>query len=401
MFLSDSSGKKNGKQVILHFVSWYPSDENQVEGIFIQRQIELIASNTAYTNIIVRKDVNPVSLFRHLMALMGSLKEGKTGSMKIVFLPENSNLYKIFFWRYRESFQKQILKRLVRKYKPNLVHLHVVYGFATEAVYIKEKWGIPFIVSEHMGPFPFDWIQDKQTYVTKPMQEAAAVISVSNAQAKQIVDFTGVTATVIPNVVNEKIFYYAEKIKAEDTLQIVFAGIYTEKKGVDYLIRVLPSFLQSHPNCKLHLVGDAKPERMLVIKKQIEKAGIKNVVQFHGQLTGSELCTLYQNSDFYVCSSEWESFGLSALEALFTGLPVLSTNCGGVPDFINSENGIIIANDQKEETLLNGLLQMTNQLSSFNRKEIAVAVSKKFSNNSIKEKYFSIYKKVLQTADQS
>ena len=137
------------------------------------------------------------------------------------------------------------------------------------------------------------------------------------------------------------------------------------------------------------------------LRKKFEKAGIKNVVQFHGQLTGSELCTLYQNSDFYVCSSEWESFGLSALEALFTGLPVLSTNCGGVPDFINSKNGIIIANDQKEETLLNGLLQMTNQLSSFNRKEIAVAVSKKFSNNSIKEKYFSIYKKVLQTADQS
>ena len=97
MSLSDSYGKKNRKQGILHFVSWYPSEENLLEGIFIQRQVELIASGPAYSNIVVKKNTSRVSVIRHLMALIGLFKENNTGSMKMVFLPGESSLYNFFF----------------------------------------------------------------------------------------------------------------------------------------------------------------------------------------------------------------------------------------------------------------------------------------------------------------
>ena len=393
--------RKIKKPVILHLASWYPLKEDPVKGIFIQRHIELLSGDSSTKHIVVKKSVHEFSVLRHLLSLLGFFYKEKVGLLNIIKLPQNSFLYRFFFWRFKPTIEKLQLIRLLKKYRPDLIHLHVVYGFGIEVDYAKKRFGIPFIISEHMGPFPFDWIQDKQTFVINPMQEATAVISVSNAQAKQIYDFTGVTSTVIPNVVNEKEFYYAEKSKAKDadvTLQIVFVGIDREKKGLDYLLLALPVFLQSYPNCKLHLVGYAKPERMSIIKKQIEKTGIGHAVQFHAQLAAPDLCKLHHECDFYVCSSEWESFGLSVLEALFAGLPVLSTNCGGVPDFINSENGILITNDQKKETLINGLIQMTNQLSSFNREKIASEVRKKFSNSSIKDKYYSIYKKILQTS---
>ena len=69
--------------------------------------------------------------------------------------------------------EESLLTRLIKKFEPSLIHLHVVYGFAREVVYAKEKLGIPFIISEHMAPFPFDWLADKEGLIKKPMQNAA------------------------------------------------------------------------------------------------------------------------------------------------------------------------------------------------------------------------------------
>jgi glycosyltransferase involved in cell wall biosynthesis len=316
----------------------------------------------------------------------------------VVQLPVESALYNKLLRRYKSAIELFQLKKLIKKYRPALIHLHVAYGFAKEVVYIKQKWGIPFLLSEHMAPFPFNWIQDLQTFVMLPVQEAEAVVAVSTAQAHQIKEFSGVQPLVIPNVVNEEEFFYAEQQHSDNYLHLVLVGIYDSRKGADYLLQVLPDFLKQHPNTKIHLVGEANPERMNVLQSIIQSRGIKQAVIFHGQLTPGDLCKLYHQCHFYVCASEWESFGLTMLEALFAGLPVLSTNCGGVLEFINAENGLLIVNDRQKKTLLQGMLQMTARLSSFNRKGIAVTASQQFSRNSIKDKYYSLYKQVLQTA---
>jgi L-malate glycosyltransferase len=402
MSLFSFHGKKKQRPLVMHFASWYPTKDNHVEGIFIQRQIELLASDKQFNHVVVRKRTTPVSAYQHLNSVVGVFKEERIGSMNVVSLPVESGLYTTYFWRHREAIERAVLQRLVKRYEPDLVHLHVVYGFAKEALYLNEVKGIPFIVSEHMGPFPFDWLQHKEGIVRKPIREASAVVAVSSAQARQIEEYTGVKAIVIPNVVDEDSFRYEER-EHRDTkkngLQLVFVGIYAKAKGVDYVLRVFPDFLNVHPGSTLHLVGAAKADRMLELNALIAGKGIENNVQFHGQLSSADLNTLHNSCDFYVCGSEWESFGLSMLEALFTGLPVLSTNCGGVVDFVTDENGLLLENNQQEQTLLNGLLQMASQLYSFNRKLIAANVRQRFSNQVIKDRYLTIYNKVLPSSN--
>lgn len=383
----------------MHFVSWYPTRENHVEGIFIQRQIELLALDKRFQHVIVRKKSKPVSVFEHLKTLAGFFEQEEIGAMQVISLPEQSGVYQTYFWRHQATIERSVLNRLVQRYQPDLIHLHVVYGFAKEALYLKRVKKVPFIVSEHMGPFPFDWLHDKEAVVTQPIKDACAVIAVSTAQAKQIDTFTGVKAVVIPNVVDEAAFRFEEKNSKDATrngFHLVFVGIYAKAKGVDYLLHVFPDFLKAHPDSMLHLVGAATCERTTELKALIEKKGIEKKVQFHGSLSATDLGKLHQRCDFYVCGSEWESFGLSILEALFTGLPVLSTNCGGVTDFVTKENGFLIENDQQESTLLNGLLQMAGQLPSYNRERIARNVREKFSNKVIQEGYLNIYEKIIQ-----
>jgi hypothetical protein len=58
----------------------------------------------------------------------------------------------------------------------------------------------------------------------------------------------------------------------------------------------------------------------------------------------------------------------------------------------------LINNNRQKDTLLQGMLQMRAQLSSFNRKELAVAAAAQFSGNSIKSKYYSLYSEAVPTA---
>jgi glycosyltransferase involved in cell wall biosynthesis len=330
--------------------------------------------------------------------LFGLFSSAKIGTLPVITIPNQSQLYRFFFWRFKKKMEQRVLDLLFKKNQPSAVHLHVVYGFAEEAMYLQTKYQLPFLISEHMGPFPFEWITEKEALIIRPIQQAAQVAAVSKAQAAQITNFTGVVPTIIPNVVNEHEFYFSPVSRhraAKVPLQLVFTGVYTKAKGGDYLLRVFPKFLKSYPDAVLHLVGGATSERMEELKNIVRESGVEKNVQFHGNLSAVQLNKLYQQCDLYVCSSEWESFGLSVLEALFTGLPALCTQCGGVSDFIHDENGMLIRNDQQSATLLNGLLQIVACLQQYNREQIAKQVRTRFSGSRIQEGYLQLYRQMI------
>ncbi len=56
---------------VLHLASWYPNRQNHVDGIFIRRQVELIASDTSYHHVLLKKSTKEISLFKHLLCLAG------------------------------------------------------------------------------------------------------------------------------------------------------------------------------------------------------------------------------------------------------------------------------------------------------------------------------------------
>ena len=386
--------------MIFHFVTWYPSKTNHAEGIFIQRQIELLAADQQFKHVVIRKSKGITGWWLHIKALLGFFETEKAGNVLVISIPDESSLYRFYFWRFRKKIEQFILRRLFNKYQPCMAHLHVVYGFAEEVLYLNERKALPFIVSEHMGPFPFQWITATQELIIQPMRASSKVAAVSSAQARQIESFTGVTPVVIPNVINEREFYYAAAplhTPTDKQLNIVFTGVYTKAKGGDYLLHVLPQFLKTYPHTLLHMVGFATEQRMEELNVIIRQHQIAKNIKFHGNLSPAQLNTLYQQCDFYVCSSEWESFGLSVLEGLFTGLPALCTDCGGVKDFIDADNGILIPNDQHPETLLKGMLQMAEVYHRFNRRQIAEQVARKFAGSSIQKQYFSIYRDIINS----
>lgn len=380
------------RKTIIHFVTWYPSKNNHVTGIFTKRQIQLISDNVLYQHIIVKKEEQKAPLLKHVLFLLGFFIPKKVNGGKIICFPNDSFLYKRFFWRYKGKIEKIQLDRLLKRYRPDFIHLHSIPVFMKETLYAKRTYNTKYVITEHMAPFPFEWMHPLKDIITDVMSEASAVIAVGSAQARQIKNYTGVDCLIIPNVVDDnefKLFNYSRINQKQ--LNIVLVGIYEERKGVDYLIPVFSQFLKHHENALLHLVGEADPARIATLTKLVNQYNLSKNIVFHGALTATELCSLYNSCDFYVCASIWESFGVSVLEAQFSGLPVLTTECGGPLDFVDHTNGVVVENNRKEQTLLKGMLQITEQLNHFQREEIAKKAQLRFSARRIKEEYESIY----------
>lgn len=395
MFRLNNANNQTKLPHIVHLVTWFPTHENHVEGIFIWRHIQVLSRDANTRHFVVRKYDKEVSAWEFLKCFLGIFPYYEYNGLKVITIPTRCKLFRRFFWRYKNWLYKQLLLVLIKKTNPSLLHLHVVYGFAEEALFLQRKYGLHIVISEHMGPFPFDWLWNKELLVLKPMRAAAHVIAVSEAQAKQIEQYTGIQPEVISNVIDAECFNYRPLLLSKKNYDIILVGIYDNHKGADYLLSIWADFLQVYPNSRLHLVGEATEERMNELRKLIIEEKIENQVLFHGKMTPYELASLYRTCDFYVCASQWESFGVSVLEALFTGLPVLSTDCGGVRSFISDSNGIIIQNDRKKETLFNGMLLMISSLNKFNRKAIAKDVAYRFSTENIKHAYYNIYRKLL------
>jgi glycosyltransferase involved in cell wall biosynthesis len=182
---------------------------------------------------------------------------------------------------------------------------------------------------------------------------------------------------------------------------LVWVGRVIEQKGLRYLVAAMPSVLARFPNAKLLLIGTGTEVKKL--KQQAARLGIGNRVVFYGQENNrKKLNDLLRGSDVYIMPSVWETFGIAALEAMASQLPIVSTNAGGLPELIqNNHNGIIVPmrSSKKLAKALNTILANPNQLKKMGLNNRRDAV-KKFNWNKIAKETIAVYRKALKNGHE-
>ncbi len=117
-------------------------------------------------------------------------------------------------------------------------------------------------------------------------------------------------------------------------------------KGIDYSIRAFAITKQSVPNAKLIIIGKGNSQQELI--KLSQNLGIESDVEFIGAQPPDRVKKELQSSTIFLqhsltTSAAREGFGVSITEASATGLPVVATHCGGIPDQItDGENGFLV-----------------------------------------------------------
>ena len=159
-------------------------------------------------------------------------------------------------------------------------------------------------------------------------------------------------------------------------------------KRVEDVVKIFAKVREDRPT-KLLLVGDG-PERHK-IEDMCEQLGACNDIHFLGKMKNTE--EAHGLADVFILPSETESFGLAALEAMSSGVPVISSNSGGLPE-INKHGYSGFLNDVGDtDGMATNAIQLLNNLPTF--KKQALNRAGKFTKSAIIPMYEDLYHKVV------
>jgi glycosyltransferase involved in cell wall biosynthesis len=145
-----------------------------------------------------------------------------------------------------------------------------------------------------------------------------------------------------------------KKKPSKENIDFLFVGRLVKVKNLSYLVKGFYESLKENKKMFLHIVGEGQERNNL--ETLAEKLNITDFIKFYGVLYKENLLKIYQNSDVFIITSEYESFSMVTTEAMACGLPVIGTNVGFLPNLIkDGERGFLVElnniNELKEKIL--------------------------------------------------
>ena len=240
---------------------------------------------------------------------------------------------------------------VINNHDLDLLHVHYAIPHASAAYMaskIVEKSGrkIPFITTLHGTDITL--VGKDKTYepvVTFSINESSAITAVSNNLREETFRFFEITKEieVIYNFVDVKRFSkkpidaFRQVIAPKGEKILVHASNFRKIKRVKDVVKIFAGVIKEMP-AKLLMIGDG-PERP-AMEELAKELGVHEDVRFVGKQEQIEEILLV--SDLFLLPSEYESFGLAALEAMAASVPVISTNTGGLPEInIHGKTGYL------------------------------------------------------------
>ena len=126
----------------------------------------------------------------------------------------------------------------------------------------------------------------------------------------------------------------------------------------------------------------------------INENHLNNNIELIGRKNKQEIITLLHESNLFVFPSRMENFSVAVLEALSAGLPIVATDCGGIKECIDENNGILVPVEDVG-ALANAILIMNKDLKEYNRKNIALDCKSKFAPEVIAHQLSTLFDEVV------
>jgi len=396
--------------------SWYPTKESPVAGIFFKEQASYLAEYSSCNTVGVSLwgQSNDLLLWRVKDLLlpkkiMNKFSYGLNQKKKIINVAFNlfefycpvitwsERLLKGNFNGVLEANNYNFEKFVEKVGKVDLIHAHVSYPAGFIAMCLAQKYNIPYIITEHMGPFPFPGLLNKDNSlldkVFKPLNKAHKIIAVSPSLAEKIKSFNLPEPIFIPNVINEDFFNVSEKQQQNSRFTFFCLCAIEPTKGIPELLYATKRLiLNGRSSFIVKIGGDG---RFLPDFKQLAtKLNINDYITWLGQLDRNEARQHYQDCDAFVLPSHFETFGVVYAEAIACGKPIIGTYAGGPECIINEVNGLLVKVRDIND-LTSKMDYMIENIKHYKSQDIRSDFERRFSKKVVIPELLNLYNKVI------
>ncbi|NHN56627.1 glycosyltransferase family 4 protein [Calidifontibacter sp. DB0510] len=230
------------------------------------------------------------------------------------------------------------------------VHLGVVAPFANDAVRVTDQIGLPTAVTWHSMQSWMTTPIKLLGYVGRWARQGVALSAVSGPAALPIMDLAGPRhpVSILPNGIDVSQWQPGERpVRATgDPVRVVSAMRLAGRKRPLELLDIVAEARRRAPEVDLRLEvlgeGPLRPR----LEAAVAAKGARSWFSAPGRRTRDEVREVYRTSDLYIAPAELEAFGIAALEARTTGLPVVAPRRSGVSEFVaDGVNGVLCGDD--------------------------------------------------------
>ena len=370
----------------------YPSSYKRQSHVFFEEQARALSLNDATVGVLAVIPVSLRQMWKQKKIDLGSSQELVNGVQ--LFRYQYPVIPKM--WRFNSWLQTRIGKHQFLRYQkkhgaPDIVHVHVSLA-GKVAIWISRTFQIPYVVTEHYTSFIEGNMPSWQKELAgNVFTHSKKNIAVSKEFAVKLQHDYHLDFEYIPNIVDTGVFTpHPQRGPMQSVRNFLNIGNLYRQKNQGMLIRAFSRAFKGEEDFKLVIAGSGPEYSRL--KKIASELNMQKQISFFGQANRGEVAALMQDSDCFVLSSRYETFGVVVIEAMSCGLPVIATRSGG-PESIITEEKLGMLCDIDEDQLTDALSGITkNRYDSDYIRKYALA---NFSSEIIATRLKDLYLQVL------
>jgi glycosyltransferase involved in cell wall biosynthesis len=345
------------------------------------------------------------------------------GNFDFVFETEGSKIiysitqkwYHKYLYDFKISTVVKDLEKLVNLNEISLIHTNTLCMTGAVAFEISKKIKKPYLVSVRNTDINvyFKKMFWKKKYFYQILLNSFSVIFISPQYKKKCIDhyfdqsiLSKVLSKikVIPNAVDA--YYLLNRVtlnkEIHNPIRIIFAGGFTENKNLLRLINAVEILKYNNYNIILTAIGLSLPNRKVsrsYIDLLYKTLVGKDYIYLIDYMDKVALCEMYKNSDIFVMPSIHETFGLSYIEALSQGLPIVYTKGEGLDGFYNDGEVGYSVDALNTEDIARGIENTIQNYDNLSKNIMNLQLSNNFDWSKIAKDYYALYNTIINSTD--
>ncbi len=317
---------------------------------------------------------------------------GISGQIELLLKHLPSDVLKVSLFNCRANKLRRLFfpfLLLLRARCADILHLHgcSYLGFypIVIGVFVGKLLRKKIIITYHGGDLK-EFLNKYNNIVTLFLKQAD-ILTVPSKYLKDILDDVNVESILLPNILRDDNVIFKKRAMIKPIL--ITTRAHENVYNLPLVIRAYAEIKKHHKNAKLRMIGDGS------LRKQLEllvlELGLVDV-EFVGRVKNSDIGEELNKADIYINPTRKDSFSVSMFEAFASGLPVISTNVGAIPDnLIDGYNGFLIQSNSVEQLVEKIEYLLNNDEHNIDIMTNAYETFKIHTWHYLKDKYYSLY----------